>query len=173
MNFILVTLPHWINSWVLGPLMTYVIGPSMFFLPSAVKEHFSGSALRLLSFLFLIILLNGTARFIFSLLKKVISSWGFLPTNIIAKFTAWFSSIPFTGRIIAFLREPSFIADIKNAGYSEGYKDGFNQADSKISEYDRYQSPLRQIFLKFRDFILPLIYLFVSIEMILAVYVAM
>lgn len=27
MNFILSTLPHIINSWVLGPLMTYVIGP--------------------------------------------------------------------------------------------------------------------------------------------------
>ena len=45
--------------------------------------------------------------------------------------------------------------------------------NSKIEEYDRYQNPLRQIFLKVRDFILTCLYLFVFIEILLAVYVAM
>ena len=157
MNFILRTLPGIINSWVLGPLMTYVVGPSMFILPSAVKEHFSENALRLLSFLFI----------------KVISPWGLLPTNPIAKFIALLADVPLFGRLIAFLRNPFFISELQDIGYAQGYNDGFNDAGSKIQEYDRDQPPLRKLFLKIRDIILPLLYLFVSIEMILAVYVAM
>lgn len=173
MNFILITLPRLINSWILAPLMTYVVGPSMFILPGAVKEHFSGNALRLLSFLFLVILLNGTVRFIFSMLRKVIISWGFLPTNLTEKFIAGLSNVPLFGRLIAFLRNPAFITELKDIGYRQGYNDGFNRADSKIQEHDRHENPLRKLSLKVRDFILPLLYLFVSIEMILAVYVAM
>ena len=173
MNFILRTLPGIINSWVLDPLMTYVVGSSMFILPSAVKEHFSENALRLLSFLFMVILLNGIVRFIFSVLRKVISSWGFLPTNPIAKIIALLADVPLFGRLIAFLRNPFFISRLQDIGYAQGYNDGFNDAGSKIQDYDRYQPPLRKLFLKIRDFILPLLYLFVSIEMILAVYVAM
>lgn len=173
MSFVLTTLPRLINSWILAPLMTYVVGPSMFILPSAVKERFSGDALSLLSFLFLIILLNGTVRFIFSMLRRVIKSWGFLPTNLTAKFIAVLANVPFLGRIFAFLRDPFFITELHDIGYAQGYNDSFNKVDSKIQEHDRHENPVRRLFLKIRDFFLSLLYLFVFIEMILAVYVAM
>ena len=172
MNFILRTLPGIINSWVLGPLMTYVIGPSMFFLPSAVKAHFSGSPLRLLSFLFMVILITGTVRFIASVLRKFLNSCG-IPTNMFAKQILKLEEIPLLRKLFEFLRNPAFVGRIEDAGYSEGYNDGFNETASKIEEYDRYQNPLRQIFLKVRDFILTCLYLFVFIEILLAVYVAM
>lgn len=51
-----------------------LIGVAGAFMPSAVKEHFFSSGQRMLSFIFLVFIIKGAAKFILSALKSITGS---------------------------------------------------------------------------------------------------
>lgn len=106
----------------------------------------------------MIILLNGTIRFIFLLLTK------FFNIAEMSLMTKIFDTLK---RKVAFFRK------LEEVGHSEGYADGLYNNTSKVWKYDYNREYNQSSGSKLRKIILSLIYLFVSIEMILAVYVAM
>lgn len=163
MNFMMTTVPQFINQHMLDPIMTYVFGPSMsIILPQAVKEHFSSSPQRLLSFLFFMFILNGCFRLILSLSEAFFNIADF-PS--ITDFFDWLKSIlSFTGRFIY------------NAGYREGFYDGKNDNINKYEEiknYEESQQSSPSFGYRIKAFLFSLMYLFVVVEILIAIFIAL
>lgn len=161
MYFIFGTLPRLINSYLLGPLMVFVFGATSFILPSAVREHFSGSPQRILSFLFLIILLNGTFKFLarfftISIIQRV-------KERIIPKWEL------FKNKLCEFW----FVASFRETGYERGKEDGYNGRPHRVNVEMSVKEEASGIAGKCWRFILYLLYIFITLEIILAVIIEM
>ena len=161
MYFIFGTLPRLINSYLLGPLMVFVFGATSFILPSAVREHFSGSPQRILSFLFLIILLNGTFKFLAR----------FFNISFIQRITEWITPKweLFKNKLCEFW----FVASFRETGYERGKEDGYNGRPHRVNVEMSAKEEASGIAGKCWRFILYLLYIFITLEIILAVIIEM
>lgn len=159
MYFIFRTLPNFINSYLLGPLMIFVFGATSVILPSAVKEHFSESPQRILSFLFLVILLNGTIKF----LAK------FFSISIIQSMTEWIIQkwVLIKNKLCEFW----FVASFRKTGYEKGYEDGYKGLPHLVSITEATKEKSSGILGKCWRFVLSILYIFITLEIILAVII--
>ncbi|MBQ4469074.1 MAG: hypothetical protein IJR35_07900 [Synergistaceae bacterium] len=103
----------WIFDFVVRRIFSIVaelLGVAAIILPSTVREHFFSSAQRIVSFIFLMLFVNGAAKFLLSALMSFIDLFGLsekLKLDII-------NSTQY------------------KSGYYEGYDDGKNNRHTKI-----------------------------------------
>lgn len=108
----------YIYNWVISiifDIIARVLGVVSIILPDEVEEHFFSSRERLVSFIFIMLIVNGAAKVIFSALMAVIdlfSASGHFSRDVLDFFQ-------FTN---PFLR-----------GYKDGYDDGKHYRASKLS----------------------------------------
>ena len=107
-----------LSDWVLRFIFWIVsglLGGVGALLPAAVKEHFFSSRERILSFIFLILIVNGAVKLILSALSSVLDLFGL---NLAGKIK---------DRLLS-------LTNPRDRGYKEGYEDGRNYHSSRLEE---------------------------------------
>lgn len=99
-------------------IATELLGVAAIILPRTVREHFFSSRQRIVSFIFLMLFVNGAAKFFMSAMKAIIDLFDF--TGYLSKFSF---------KIMNLL---SF-TNPYDRGYNDGYDDGRRNYDTKMN----------------------------------------
>lgn len=105
-----------VYRWIVSSLSSLIAGllsGGAVILPAAVKEHFFSLHQRILSFLFLILIVNGLLKFLLSVLKAFIEVFG-VKDDVLDRIT-----------------NPLFY-DPHSEGYYDGWRDGCNGNVSRL-----------------------------------------
>jgi len=102
-------------EWVLGGAFK----SASFFLPAQIKEHFYQSNARLLSFIFLVVIICAIIRLMLRILGGLLSP---------------FEKIAPVEELIKFIKQKLFSINL----YDEGYEDGLMQAQEDKKEKGQY-----------------------------------
>ncbi len=95
-------------------IATELLGVAAIILPRTVSEHFFSSRQRIVSFIFLMLIVNGAAKFLLSALMSVIDLLGF------------------TGKLKLDIMKLLSFTNPYDKGYSDGYNDGRDYRPSKL-----------------------------------------
>ena len=95
-----------------------LLGVAAIILPGAVREHFFSSRQRIVSFIFLMLFVNGAAKFFMSAMKAIIDLFD---------FTGYLSKFSFNIMNLLSFTNPY------DRGYNEGYNDGRQNCDTKMN----------------------------------------